>query len=267
MGDETKNGLMMVMIGTFLTLGSTAVRASGFPEPCMGAIGGLLILLGILFLFLGRREISDAHAHNVMIALVLMIIAVIMAVFGVGMLIFSLILGNTASATGWFYVLMAGGMVGAIAYYFLLVELENDLGRKVLIAAVIVTIVAQIIVMAVAAQGLSEIVDTVEEAKEEDWTDDELNDAVDEFQEELAAASAATLLGQALILFAVYIPYDRIMKGELRPRDIVHRFERPYGYDRPRPPHPEYPCSRCGHPLVWVEKYREWFCERCDRYD
>jgi len=267
MGDETKNGLLMIMIGTALSMGSTAVRIAGFMEGCLGGIGGLLVLLGILFLFLGRREISEVHARNVLIALALMIFAFIMMLMGTGMLVFSLMFGSTSSVMSWFYVLMVGGILAGLAYYFLLIELENDLGRKVLIAAVLVTIVAQIIVMTVTMGAVEDMIDTIEDARDQDWEDDEIADEVEDLQLDLARASAVTLAGQALILLAVFIPYDRIEKGELRTRHLVHRHMEPYGYNRYYPRRPEYPCSRCGYRLDWVERYQRWYCERCGRYE
>ncbi len=263
MQDNTKNGLLMLMIGTLIALASNGIRAAGAMEPCLGAVGGLLSLLGLLFVFLGRKEFGEAHARNVFIALVLMVIGILIVIAGGFMIALAFLAGNPSSVSTGFYIIIVGGIVLGISNYFLLVELENDLGKKILMAAVLVTIMTQFLVAAIAGPAIEDMMDTLDQAEEEDWESDELEEELEDFQRDISVATAPTMAGQALMLLAFYIAYDRINKGELRPREEVRR----RGPRGPMPPRGEHPCRRCGYPLVWVGKYSRWFCERCDDYD
>ncbi len=69
--DRTKLGLLLIVIGFILGV-----------IPLVGLFGALLILIGALFVILGRRGFGAVHARNVTVSLVLFFVS-IAAVLGV----------------------------------------------------------------------------------------------------------------------------------------------------------------------------------------
>ncbi|MGQ0798242.1 MAG: zinc ribbon domain-containing protein, partial [Methanobacteriota archaeon] len=61
--DRTKTGILLLLIGTLL----------GW-IPIIGVIGGLLVLIGVILVILGRKAFGAAHSRNVIVSLVLFIL-------------------------------------------------------------------------------------------------------------------------------------------------------------------------------------------------
>ena len=86
--DRTKTGLLVILVGALI----------GW-IPIIGGIGGLLIIIGAIFIIVGRKAFGDTHSRNVWIGVVLYIVGVVAAAIFVVIATFSLIGGFVGTGT------------------------------------------------------------------------------------------------------------------------------------------------------------------------
>ncbi|HID74044.1 MAG TPA: hypothetical protein EYP43_03220 [Thermoplasmata archaeon] len=265
MEDLTKNALLVLMLATVAGLASSALGIAGQQDVCFGTIGGLVGFIGFIMMLVGGGEFGEAHKHAIFKALVLFILGIIFGgTFG-GLLAMAVLSGNTSMVNVAFIMLAIGSIMSALSYYFLLAELEDDTGRKVLMSAVSVSILLAFVFMVVIYPMVRDVAE-----KGVSERDEERQSRLSDLQRDLVRYRALQIPYQLLLLGALYIPYRRIEEGDLVPV----RTRPPWrggAYDIPRgppgaPTGEGRPCPACGRPMALVHEYGRWFCESCRRY-
>src|SRR6266852_9726216 len=70
--DNTKTGMLLLIIGVALSW-----------VPFIGAIGGLIALIGAVFVILGREAFGPAHDRNVILSIILFVVGIAVTIVGV----------------------------------------------------------------------------------------------------------------------------------------------------------------------------------------
>src|SRR5207247_2669532 len=78
--DNTKTGLLLLMIGLLIAW-----------IPFIGAVGGIIALVGALLVILGREAFGQEHARNVILSIILFFVGIGILIVSVIVLFFSYI--------------------------------------------------------------------------------------------------------------------------------------------------------------------------------
>lgn len=264
MENKTQMGLLLLIIGMvlgiFSTLGGVAAGSLGSSSLSPGALipgilgffGFILLLIGWILMLVGRKDFGEKHAQFVIYSLVAIIIGVIIAIVGGIISAIGAIaggFGNVDPETSIDYAAMArgirsglifssiGGIIITIGAVLLVYCLENELGKKVLFIALIVTIIVSIVTVIYLYSALEELADRLEKTPE-----DEQEDEFVEGFSEMNWINSLGIIGSLLLIIGFFIPYNRIKKGELKPIAPpppaygMPPYPAPYPY-QPYPPH------------------------------
>jgi hypothetical protein len=289
MKEYTKPGLLLIIIGILISMGSTGLMAAGANAPCLGALAGLILLIGFILMFIGRKEFGERHAKFVVFALIAFIIGLVIVILGAVIIAIGTVSSAIASegeidyealgrsmGTG-FTIIVIGGIVFAIGEVLLVYDLESEIGKRLLVLAAIASIVASVAVLALITDKFGDFVRALEKTEEEQ----EMKRELQKFERESNAIQAFGLIGTFLFLIAYIIPYMRIARGELRaivkPEGLYPGYPsypptQPYQqqptYTSPQPPYetpleplrPEK-CRYCNSDIPEGKAY----CPRCGR--
>ena len=139
--DNTKTGLLLLIIGLALSW-----------IPFIGAIGGLVALIGALLVILGREAFGREHARNVILALILFFAGIGVTIAGFFALFFSSIYYQTGPGSivqpsfAWLGVFgIIGGAVTGISEVLLTYALQLSTGRILLWTAYAASIAISIV--------------------------------------------------------------------------------------------------------------------------
>jgi len=139
--DNTKTGLLLLIIG----LGLSWI-------PFIGAIGGLVALIGALLVILGREAFGREHARNTILALVFFFVGIGVIVAGALALFFAAFSYRTGPSSivqptfAWFGVItVIGGGVTGISEVLLTYALQQSSGRILLWTAYATSIAISIV--------------------------------------------------------------------------------------------------------------------------
>ena len=86
--ERTKTGLLLIAVGFFI----------GW-IPLVGAVGGILELVGAIMVILGRHAFGREHARNVMWSIIIFIITIVVAIVAVFAIVFSAIASYHLNST------------------------------------------------------------------------------------------------------------------------------------------------------------------------
>jgi uncharacterized membrane protein YozB (DUF420 family) len=247
-------GLMLSILDGFLTLSANNLKGigslvlNGLSE-ILGPISFILFIIGIILLFIGRKEFGDKHKKFVTWSLILFLTSIIIAVFLVIYIVFSIFSAASSVSTLngdidtnfikdlFFNIILITVITGIIdaTYHLLIVhQLENKKGKTILYAAFIVTIITILSVAIIVGPIVDELIDEVnDETNEPDsviWGEDysssqpgamesdtSTQKGIERFNTQLNVVSSLGIFGQTLFLFAFFIAYKRIKNGELVP--------------------------------------------------
>jgi hypothetical protein len=115
--------------------------------PFAGAVGGLVGLIGAIFIIIGRDAFGPDHARNVIVAIIVFVVGI--GVFAVGfiLVLFAAISGaisNPGSVstqpTGYAVVLLIASAIFGIAEVLFTYALQNGTGRLLLWSAYIIAL-------------------------------------------------------------------------------------------------------------------------------
>src|SRR2546426_776904 len=68
--DRTKTGVLLLIVGSLLTW-----------VPVISLIGGILVLVGVILVILGRRAFGPTHSRNVVLSVVLFLVGIVVVIF------------------------------------------------------------------------------------------------------------------------------------------------------------------------------------------
>jgi hypothetical protein len=127
--DRTKTGLLLLVIGFVISW-----------IPIVGAVGGILELVGAILVILGRHPFGPDHARNVLLSIIIFVIAVAVIVVAAIFAVFEQLLffppgGNPAPPSffgGFFVAVLIGIAIFGIAEVLFTYALQTSSGRILL---------------------------------------------------------------------------------------------------------------------------------------
>lgn len=228
MENMTKTGLLLLMIGILIGIISNIILFF-LPEDISGIVflmlvgliafvGGLLALIGGLLIIIGRKEFGEEHSKFAVYALIIFVVSTVASFIMsmvVSMISFSSSVGSAGSPPTYdptFMIIQTAisAILGGLVYVFLLYHLENENGKRILIAAYIVSIVISVII---AWSTASTIGDMVNVGDSGDITSSNIFSSISS----VTKTAVFGVISSVLYLIAIYIPYNRITSGELVP--------------------------------------------------
>ncbi|UCE39484.1 MAG: hypothetical protein JSW00_09770 [Thermoplasmata archaeon] len=256
MENKTQMGLLLIIIGMLLaifsTLGSIAASSLGGSGLSPGALipgilgffAFILMLAGWILMITGRREFGDKHSQFVVYSIIALIIGFFIVIVGSMISAFAGIssgVENGEAEVTFDYIAMAkamktgmiisfvGSLLITIGSILLVYNLENDIGKKVLYIAFIVSIVVSIAVIIYTLPLLDDLAEKLEGTPEDD-REDEFYEGIGD----ISLIEGLGVIGSVILLIGYFIPYNRIKKGELEPVP-------PPTDTQGMPPYPSYP--------------------------
>lgn len=186
-------------------------------------IGAILILVGAIFFFMGRKEFGEKHHENIKKALLILVINIIFGLIFVSAISF-FIVSTMFSSVGlessvesdislplsfMFMIIIVSAILGALIYYFGLIELEDKRGKNILYVGIIASIIISVITSMYIAGVLGEFLGSFD-----------LNNSssVINFSQNVGGIGILGIIPNVLFLYAFYIPYKRIKTGEITPQ-------------------------------------------------
>jgi len=233
MENYTKNGLLLILIGMIIGMVSSVLffilqsiilsedflgLFFGFIGiSLIGGIGGIIILIGAILFFVGRKEFNDRHQRFVIYAVLLvgvnLIIVILLVIIGVFLRI-----SNEGVYSSFLTVIttIIGVILGGLVYIIALYELEDKKGRYLLYFSYIVSIIFAVII---AFYTMSEVSGFINEVVS---TEDQQTNfsSMMTFFSGLSNVSILSVFSNILWVIALYIPYKRIKDGDLVPKFI-----------------------------------------------
>ncbi|MEW5761485.1 MAG: hypothetical protein AB1779_12045 [Candidatus Thermoplasmatota archaeon] len=212
--------------------------------PYINIIGGILGLIGLILIYMGRKAFTLRHQNFVTAAVVLLIILIVIALCAipvyVAFTIFSTIpksIETDANKTApkeflesVIYSILVPviilGIIGGIANVLLVYELENPIGKKLLILGYVVTAI-------LAVSMLFFIPSIVEIASQEKMKPEEVSQKISGMT---MGYEILGKIGYIIYAIAYYIPYKRIINREV-PESLVMPYQPPLSpYQQQYPP-------------------------------
>lgn len=248
---RTQKGLYFLIIGLIIIMAYNIVTSSIYLVSndlesmaiisvfgIISFIGAILVIIGAILFLLGRNEFGEKHQKNVMNAVIIFVInivvVVILTIF-IAFYTFSAISSTSeidATPFSGFIITIAivGTILGGLMYYFALIELEDEHGKNILFAAIIISIAISIITSIYIAGLMGEMFGSISAGS----SPSSMN-----FAQNAGGIGILGALPSLLFLYALYIPYMRIKNGELIPQ-----IQSPYN-----PINPSRMCPNCGRPI------------------
>jgi len=237
MKNNTKNGLLCIIIGMGISIIASVILF--FTEGAINIdfFSGLLFLIGIILMAIGRKEFGEKHQKFVIYAIIIFIITFIVTAIIIGILIFAMLSSIDVSDSAVnvdfspikniFLIAPIAAVLGGITNILLVHELEDQKGKNILYIAFIVTLITSFYVAFIGMQIADEMIDDLDVIIDEIERDsgyystsevtEKFEDKTVEFQRDLSKVGAIGLIGETLYLIAFIIPYNRIKSGELAP--------------------------------------------------
>jgi len=240
MSNQTKTGLLLIMIGMATTIFSNIilfftnfnVSATDIeeiyirllPALVIVIIGGLLILIGAIMIIISRKEYGEKHSKFVVYAILIFCISIIV-VFILRTIssytqysLLSIGFNSSADFTGFVLITVLSSFVsavlGSLIYVFLLYQIENKKGRYILFAAFLTSIIFSIVI---AIYNYALFTDMFNEILNSGNISGTSTTILFEQLSNISKVSILSVINGILFIIAAYIPYKRIVTGELVP--------------------------------------------------
>jgi len=256
MKNYTKRGLLFLMISVIISIIATVfiffvwnsinlesissenlanLLIAIIPPVIVSAIGGILALVGAIFIYMGKDEFGEKHARYIKYALILVVISILFGI--ISGVISSFIQYSSTSYTIFgttdtsqllenlrvsFAVssitTVIGAMIGGLIWVFGLYQIENDIGKKILITAYISMIIVAIAVAISSFLFFTEFSNSIlAEDLADTQTTSQLLSSMQYLGDTLTISVIGGIIQSSLLFVAIYIPYKRIDSGELTP--------------------------------------------------
>ncbi len=228
---KTQKGLYFIIIGsiisliisiitstTYLLIQSEEVQIIISILGIVSFIGAILILAGLITFYMGRKEFGEKHENNIKKALILVVVNIVLAVvftIAIAFMTFSAIVSSssgTIETSGFSFLIiifsLISSILGGLAYYFGLIELENETGKNVLFAGIISSILISAVTSFYIAGWLGDFLGDISSMSKYSTLS---------FNQNIGGIGILGIIPGLLFLYAYYIAYNRIKQGELKP--------------------------------------------------
>lgn len=252
---KTQKGLYFLIIGTIITAIYALIISLAFifiqnfeTMSIVGIfgivsfVGAILVIIGAILFLMGRGEFGEKHQKNVKNAVIIFIInivAVIVLSIVMSFIVYTSVSSSIPSSseinsTPFSIIIViisiVSSILGALIYYFALIELENEKGKKVLFAGIISSICISIFTSIYLAGMLGEIFGSISSIN---------NTTSITFMQNTGGIGILGIIPSILFIYAFYIPYKRIKDGELVPQLETQAYSAYSGRI----------CPNCGRPI------------------
>ena len=215
--DRTKTGILLLLVGTLI----------GWIPLIGGLIGGILLLIGVILVVLGRKAFGRAHSRNVVLSIVFFFVGIGVAVAVAVIFVVSLISAAQAyefnqnlaaflravegALNGLVIGLIVVAAISGLASILFTYGLQNQLGRILLFAGYGASIGVQVAVFAIVAPLIGQAVaDSI--------TGGIYNPApLEGFQAQINSYGILSVVPAVIFAAANYIAWSRINRGEIPP--------------------------------------------------
>ena len=177
----------------------------------LGGIGGLLTLIGLILIVVGRREYGEKHSKFAIYAAVIFVLSIVIAaVFSIMISMINFISNSPTNTNIILLQTPITSTIGGLVYLFLLYELEDKNGKIVLFLAFIATIIASILITVDVMSLYEELMSSI--AAGETSLTNTFN-----YISKISRTGIYGIISSGLLLIALILPYNRIKSGELVP--------------------------------------------------
>jgi hypothetical protein len=239
-------GTALVSFSFYSSFQPTDVQGQNFtslfrliPVAILGGLGGLFSLIGAVLILLGRKEYGEQHKKFITYALILfviMIIATIIFAISIAATVFTWVVsgmntGTTTLSVTAFKTFMTVtlistlvmGILSGLLWVFALYQLENKKGRTILMGAYVFMVITATITVV----GSISSIDTWISQGTLDAMFNQTSTSSSSMYSQLISSSPWTgttgivlvlcqMVEYILLFVALYIPYQRINRGELQ---------------------------------------------------
>jgi hypothetical protein len=287
MQNNTKNGLLCIIIGMILSIISSIILFFSEGTLDIGIFSGLITLIGLIFMAIGRKEFGEKHRKFIVYAFIIFIINIIIVVIFVIIIVAALFSSLESSSSissvdlspvkNVFLMAPILAITGGIFNILLVHELEDHKGKNLLYLAFIVTLIISFYItvegMRIADEWAGESEGVIEDLDDEPFyypslsrmsAEEKIEEITTEFQQKLSKISAVGIFGQILYLIAFFIPYNRIKSGELVPALPGH-LKRCMNCGRVGPSD-SVVCAYCGKQFFESQNYNTNYYQQNNKY-
>jgi hypothetical protein len=241
MESNTQKGLYFLIIGLIITMICSLITSlsSFFTKDIfvsmfmsmfgiIALVGAILMIIGAIMFFMGRKEFGEKHQKNVKKALIIFVITFVtilaVAAIFIIMMIFSalstmsitdhntsFVASTFAAPTSLLIIIISiiGAVLGGLIYYFALIELEDETGKKILYAGIVSSIAISLLTSFYLAGTLNELFSSIA-AHTTDFS-------ALPYTQNISKISILGIISNLLYLYAFYNPYKRMKDGGLVP--------------------------------------------------
>ena len=178
-------------------------------------IGGIISLIGAIYFLIGRKEFGEKHHKNVNLAVIIFVITIVFTIFFTIVVSAALYFSISSSisqidSSPYSIILMIQSIVSAIlvglVYYFGLIELEDELGKKMLFTGIISSICISFINSIYYFGLFGEISESISSNG---------GSSIMNLNQNIGGMSIIGVIPSIFYIIAMYIPYARIKEGKL----------------------------------------------------
>ena len=229
---KTQKGLYFIIIGSLISLIISIITSTSYLLiksdvvqiiisilGLISFIGTIIILAGLITFYMGRKEFGEKHENNVKKALILVVVNIILAVIfaiAIVFMTFSAFMSSSSGnveTTGFSFVIiifsLISSILGGLAYYFGLIDLEDETGKNVLFAGIISSILISAVTSFYIAGWLGNFLGDVSSTG---------NYSTLSLNQNIGGIGILGIIPGLLFLYAYYIAYNRIKQGEIKPK-------------------------------------------------
>ena len=207
--NRTKTGLLLLLIGGLLSW-----------VPFIGLLGSLLLLIGAIFVILGRKAFGAGHSRNVVLAIVVFFVAIISGVvLAIALFVSVVPVGNPDPATFAAQVanalsnlllgLIVVAAIGGIASVLFTYALQEKTGKILLWAGYAANIAIAIAVWAIVSPIIANALAQSISGGSYDPT------PFVAAQSQITALAILSVIPSLLFAAATYLAWSRVNRGEI----------------------------------------------------
>jgi len=268
MTNNTKFGLYLILIGVIISFISSIILVplffllnnvsfSGisyllFPSSIISSVGGILVLIGAIFVIIGRKDYGEKHSKYVIYSIIIFITGFALTVIFSSLIAFfsfsSIMTNGTTNLFGYFGVItMIASILFGISYVLFLHELLDKKGKIILYALFVIIIVSGVLTSFFITGVFGQIGQTYNNFQQTDILNNtNINSQLFTLGILPIFTQILGFISSLLLIIVIYIAYKRVKTGELKPVTSFDNLKRCINCGKYNPPDSNL-CAYCGY--------------------